>query len=182
MTDLSKLPKTKRKSQKRRGRGYGSGKGGHTTGRGAKGDKARGKVGLVFEGSKSKKSFIRRLPFRRGKGKFKSLKSKPIVINLEALNLLPKDSLVTIETLAKYRLVDQKEAALLGVKILGGGQLKIALTVKLPCSQGAAKKITKAGGKVEASQEKKKPPVSRAKKEPAAKKLKEDKKGKGRQS
>ena len=169
MTSLNKLSPSKKKSQKRLGRGYGSGKGGHTVGRGAKGDKARGKVGLLFEGTKAKKSLVRRLPFRRGKGKFKPLRPKPLVINLEALNLLAKGSLVTIKSLAKYGLVDLKDASQVGVKILGGGQLKVALTVKLPCSQGAIKKIAKAGGKVEAGSEKKKPEVAR---KPSKKKLK----------
>ena len=56
---LNKLSKTANKKKKRVGRGYGSGKGGHTVGRGAKGLKARGKVKLTFEGTKTKKSFDR---------------------------------------------------------------------------------------------------------------------------
>ncbi len=59
---LEQLSKTTVKSKKRVGRGYGSGKGGHTVGRGAKGDKARGKIGLTFEGTKVKKSLINRFP------------------------------------------------------------------------------------------------------------------------
>ena len=70
--DLKKLPKTTTKKKKRLGRGYGSGKGGHTVGRGAKGLKARSKLPLTFEGTKIKKSLLQRLPLRRGKGRFKS--------------------------------------------------------------------------------------------------------------
>jgi large subunit ribosomal protein L15 len=65
-----KLPKIVLRRKKRVGRGYGSGKGGHTVGRGQKGQKARGKVGVLFEGVKMKKSLIKRLPLVRGKGKF----------------------------------------------------------------------------------------------------------------
>jgi large subunit ribosomal protein L15 len=149
MTDLGNLKKIKTKSKKRVGRGYGSGKGGHTVGRGAKGEKARGKVGLVFEGTKIKKSLIRRLPFRRGKGKFKSLSSQPIPINLTALNLIPKGTVVDLKVLLKHGIVKEKEAGKFGVKILGGGKLEHPLTIGLACSKAAAEKIKKAGGQVE---------------------------------
>ena len=61
------LPKTISKRKKRLGRGYGSGKGGHTVGRGQKGQKTRGKIGVLFEGIKVKKSLLKKLPLRRGK-------------------------------------------------------------------------------------------------------------------
>jgi len=49
----------------------GSGKGSHTSGRGQKGQKSRGnKIGVLFEGMKMKKSYLKRLPLMRGKGKF----------------------------------------------------------------------------------------------------------------
>ncbi len=67
---------------------YGSGKGGHTAGRGQKGQKVRGKVKALFEGTKMRKSFIKRLPFKRGKGKFKAFRPGPIAVNLIYLNLL----------------------------------------------------------------------------------------------
>lgn len=76
MIRLDNLPRIKTKAKKRVGRGYGSGKGGHTVGRGQKGQKTRGKVGPLFEGTKMKKSLIQRLPMLRGKGKFKPKKSK----------------------------------------------------------------------------------------------------------
>lgn len=156
MAKLSQLPKTTTRKKKRRGRGYGSGKGGHTVGRGAKGLKARGKVALTFDGTKIKKSFLKRLPFQRGKGKFKSLKPGPVVVNLKYLNLLPKGSEVNLKTLVKHGIVDAKEAKKYGVKILGDGDLKVSLKVKLPCSKGAIKKIEKTGGKVLVVEKKKK--------------------------
>ena len=147
---LNKLPKTSKRKKKRVGRGYGSGKGGHTAGRGAKGFKARGTVPLTFEGTKIKKSFLKKLPLQRGKGKFKSLKPDPVVVNLKYLDLLPKGSRVTGDTLVKFGLVEAKAAQRFGVKILGAGDLKAGsnLKVELLCSKGAAKKIKKAGGKV----------------------------------
>lgn len=145
---LNQQPKTTSKSQKRIGRGYGSGKGGHTVGRGSKGAKSKGRITLTFEGTKIKKSIFKRLPLLRGKGKLKSLKSKPLAINLKYLNILPKDSVVDLGMLAKHGIINEKEASISGVKILGDGDLKVSLTVKLPCSKGALAKIKKAGGKV----------------------------------
>lgn len=144
---LTKLPKTTVKKKKRVGRGYGSGKGGHTSGRGQKGQKTRGKVKLMFEGTKMRKSLIRRLPMLRGKNRFKSIGNKPIIINVKYLNLLREGTEVTIDKLVKSGLVD-KRAAKLGVKILGDGVLTKKLTVKLPVSKQAKKKIEKAGGKI----------------------------------
>lgn len=63
--ELNKLSKLKRKTMKRVGRGYGSGKGGHTTGKGAKGQKIRNKLRPTFEGGQL--PLIRRLPRGRGK-------------------------------------------------------------------------------------------------------------------
>ena len=146
---LNNLPKTTSRRKKRLGRGYGSGKGGHTVGRGAKGLKARGKVKLTFAGTKMKKSLLKRLPLQRGKGKFKSLKLKPIVVNVKYLNLFQKNESVNLTSLAKKGIIKEKEGKKFGVKILGDGELKVALKVKLPCSKGAVKKIEKAGGKVE---------------------------------
>jgi len=57
-------------AKKRLGRGYGSGKGGHTSGRGQKGQKSRTKIHFLFEGVKVKKSTLKKLPLLRGKGKF----------------------------------------------------------------------------------------------------------------
>jgi large subunit ribosomal protein L15 len=66
------LPKIVSKSKKRVGRGMGSGKGSHTVGRGQKGQKSMKDLHILFEGMKTKKSFLKRLPLLRGKGKFKS--------------------------------------------------------------------------------------------------------------
>lgn len=146
MATLTTLPKTTTRSKKRAGRGFGSGKGGHTSGRGAKGQKARSKVHIWFEGGQL--PLIKRLPFQRGKSRFKSLKKEPLIVNLKYLNLLPKGTKVSIETLAKHGIVRLKDAQKSGVKILGDGQIKQALKVSLPTSKAAAKAIKKAGGSV----------------------------------
>lgn len=143
---LNKLTKITKKKKKRLGRGYGSGKGGHTAGRGAKGQKARSKVKAWFEGGQTPLAL--RLPMKRGKGKFKP-KPGPVILNVESLNLLPKEAKVNIDSLVKHRLVDKNDAKKFGVKILGGGELKVPLVVQLSCSKGAEKKIKDAGGKVE---------------------------------
>src|SRR3989344_256245 len=144
---VQKLLKIVSKSKKRVGRGIGSGKGGHTVGRGQKGQKARGNLGILFEGIKMKKSFVKKLPLRRGRGKF-GPKAKPIVINLEDLNFIPAGTKVDLAFLVKAGIVDENDARVFGVKILGGGKLTKKITIALPISKSAAKKIEKFGGKV----------------------------------
>ncbi|MGB6838740.1 MAG: uL15m family ribosomal protein [Microgenomates group bacterium] len=142
-----KLPKVVARKKKRRGRGYGSGKGGHTTGRGQKGQKSRTKIGILFEGVKVKKSLIKRLPLHRGKGRFKA-KAKPLVVKLSYLNLLPSGTKVDITALVKFGIVKRDDAERYGVKILGDGKLTKKLIISLPISNSAAKKVEKAGGKI----------------------------------
>lgn len=144
---LHELPKITKGKKKRVGRGYGSGKGGHTAGRGSKGLKARNKVPLLFTGTKMRKSFVRRIPFLRGKGKFSPQSPKPEVINVEELNQLRKGSVVTLERLIEAGLVSKK-AEKNGVKILGRGKLEKEIKVEVPVSKGAKQKIEKAGGEV----------------------------------
>lgn len=144
--NLSQLEKLKTKSKKRVGLGHGSGRG-KTSGRGTKGQKARGKIPLSFEGGAL--PLTKRLPFLRGKGRNRSLQEKPELINVEALNVFPKETVVTIEALVKQGIVTLESAKQKGVKILGDGDLQVALVVTLPVSKGAAEKIKKAGGTVE---------------------------------
>lgn len=142
---LENLAKTTDRKKKRVGQGHGSGRG-KTSGRGTKGQKARGKISLTFEGGAL--PLIKRLPFHRGKGRHKVFKKKPIIINVKFLNFLKKGSIIDVDALIKNHMVDEKEAKIYGVKILGEGDLNIPLTVKLPVSKGARSKIEKAGGKV----------------------------------
>ncbi len=143
LSSLTKITKTK---QKRLGQGHGSGRG-KTAGRGTKGQKAKGKIPLSFEGGAL--TLIKRLPFMRGKGKNKPFKKGPIIVNVKVLNLLKKGSIVDIKSLIENKIVDSEYAKKNGVKILGDGDLSVSLIVKLPVSKGAAKKILKVGGRVE---------------------------------
>lgn len=141
---LSHLPKIVKPGKKRVGRGSSSGRG-KTAGRGTKGQKARGKVKLGFEGGQL--PLTKRLPMRRGRGRNVSLHKKPLVLNIKYLNLLKENTIVDLEALVKGGLILKGEEKQ-GVKILGEGTLQKSLTIKLPCSKGAARKIEAAGGKV----------------------------------
>jgi large subunit ribosomal protein L15 len=138
-----KLPKVVQNRKKRVGRGMGSGKGSHTSGRGQKGQKARGDIHILFEGLKMKKSFLKRLPLMRGKGKFHS-KGKPVTVNLSKLESLPSGSKITVELLVKEKLVDAKLAKAYGVKILGGGKTSKKFIFMVSTSKSVAKLSEKA--------------------------------------
>jgi large subunit ribosomal protein L15 len=142
-----KLLKFQKTKAKRLGRGYGSGKGGHTSGRGQKGQKARSSINILFEGVKVKKSFIKSLPLKRGKSKFKGGK-KVLVVKLADLNRLTAGSKVDLTSLIKNKIVDQEEARKYGVKILSLGKLSKRLNLELPISKSAAKQVEKLGGKI----------------------------------
>lgn len=113
------------------------------SGRGMKGQKARSKTKLWFEGGQLR--LTRRLPFVRGRG-FKGPQRRSEVVNVEKLNRFRSGNKITIEKLQKAGLVPDKLP--FGVKILGRGELskklKIASDIKL--SKGALKKIQSAGG------------------------------------
>lgn len=144
--ELSALPKTGTKSQKRVGRGHGSGRGGHTSGRGNKGQLSRSHIDLFFEGTKVKKSLLKRLPLMRGKGKLLAQKPSVLVVNLKYLNLFQKDEEVTLSTLKIKGILAKDLPDNCRVKILGDGEIGVPLQVCLPVSKAAREKIEKAGG------------------------------------
>jgi large subunit ribosomal protein L15 len=117
--ELHKLPKLVKRSGKRVGRGIGSGRGGHTSSRGTKGQKAREKVPLIFEGTKFKKSLIKRLPMLRGRNKLKSWSVRPVIINLKDLNEF-KGEVVTVDALIKQGIVGTKAEKVL-IQNIGSG-------------------------------------------------------------
>jgi len=149
MDYLSNLSGITTKSKKRVGRGYGSQKGGHTTGRGAKGDNVRGKTKLTFDGTKIKKGWIKRLPFLRGKNRLTPSPSFT-VINLDQLNQWFKNNdIVDVKTLAQKANLSPSEINR-GVKILGRGKIEKALKISnLSLSKSAQSKIVSAGGKID---------------------------------
>lgn len=132
------------KERMRVGRGEGSGKG-KTAGRGTKGAQSRSgwhfKRG--FEGGQM--PLHRRLP-KKG---FKNPFSKDYTeVNVERLAHLPAGTVVTANSLAEAGIISRIGKD--GVKILGRGDLAVALHVRVASlSQTAATKITAAGGTIE---------------------------------
>ena len=125
------------------GRGTGSGHG-KTSGRGHKGQNARsgGGVRLGFEGGQT--PLFRRIP-KRGFTNF--TRKEYAIVNVAALNKFEKGTEVTPELLIETGLVGKE---LNGIKILGEGELNVALTVKAhKFSKSAVESIEKAGGKIE---------------------------------
>ncbi|HPM40941.1 MAG TPA: 50S ribosomal protein L15 [bacterium] len=132
-----------KKRIKRVGRGDCSGLGG-TSGRGHKGQKSRAggyhKVG--FEGGQM--PLQRRLPKR---GFTNIFRREYAVVNLDQLSEIPAGTEVTFDLLAERGIVGKPMS---GLKVLGRGELKSALTVRAAAFSGSAKhKIEAAGGKAE---------------------------------
>ncbi len=144
MSLLNNLVKTTSKKKKRIGRGYGSGKGGHTTNSGMKGQKSRvgGKVPLLFEGGQT--PLTRRIPMIRGKTRFKSLEPTA-EITFQDINQFDFD-VISLETLKANKIIDPRFKK---AKIIKRGQLEKQVTVQgLRVSQGAAQAIKAQGGKI----------------------------------
>ncbi|MCS6156995.1 50S ribosomal protein L15 [Lactiplantibacillus plantarum] len=127
-------------SRRRIGRGDSSGQG-KTSGRGQKGQKARGKVRVGFEGGQM--PLYRRIP-KRG---FTNINRKEYaVVNLDGLNRFDDGAEVTPESLKEAGLVKKSSA----VKVLGNSKLNKKLTVKASkFSATAVAAIEAAGGKTE---------------------------------
>ncbi len=146
--NLSELSKTTKKASRRLGQGHGSGRV-KTSGRGTKGQKARGKIPFT-KYSGGSLAFVKSLPFLRGKQKNYSLQTSALPLPVEKLNTLPKGTVVDMKSLVDHKVITAKAVKNRPVKILGTGTLSVALTVKLPVSASAKAKIEKAGGTVEA--------------------------------
>lgn len=145
MSILSSLPSITTSSKKRVGRGYGSGKGGHTAGRGNKGQNSRtgGKVPLWFEGGQL--PLIKRMPMWRGKDRFKVV-VPTAEVTLADLGQMKSDT-ITLETLKLEKVID---ARFRKAKVIGTGKLTKPVAIKgLSVSQGAKRAIVKLGGSVE---------------------------------
>lgn len=119
---------------------------GKTSGRGSKGQKARGKVPASFTGGGL--PLYKKLPYKRGLGNRK-VSEKPVLVTLTDLNKFKAKATVTLESLIEQGIVEQKQVAKRGVKILATGELKTVLNVeKVPISQKAKEAILKQGGKI----------------------------------
>jgi large subunit ribosomal protein L15 len=129
-------------NRKRRGKGASSGLGG-TSGRGHKGHKARtgGKIPAWFEGGQM--PIQRRLPKRGFKNPGRVAYQ---VVPVGRLSAVPAHTLVDRAWLAERKLVRGR----LPVKLLAGGQLEVALTVRVDAASEAARRaVEAAGGTVE---------------------------------
>jgi large subunit ribosomal protein L15 len=129
------------KSKVRKGRGEASK--GKTSGRGTKGTRARNKVPLGFEGGQ--------VPLQRRLPKFKGFsnalfKTTYQVVNLDRLGeLFPEGGDITVETLVANGAVRKNQL----VKVLGTGDISVALNVQAHAfSKSAKEKIAAAGGSV----------------------------------
>ena len=128
---------------KRLGCGESSGHG-KTSGKGHKGQKARsgGSIRLGFEGGQM--PLIRRLP-KRGFNNA-AFRKHYAIVNLDDLNEFKAGAMVNEQLLRESNLV---RGHFVGIKILGGGELKHGLTVEADkVSAAAREKIEKAGGTI----------------------------------
>jgi large subunit ribosomal protein L15 len=141
-----KPPRGSRHRKVRVGRGMGS-KMGKTSGAGNKGQQSRRGYSRRpgFEGGQM--PLHRRLP-KRG---FTAPDSTTYaVVNVDVLNAFEAGETVSPELLFNLGVLRVKRE---GVKVLGNGELKVALTVQAHAfSKSAEEKITAAGGKVEVLQ------------------------------
>ncbi|MEV2217992.1 50S ribosomal protein L15 [Streptomyces sp. NPDC050997] len=122
--------------------GRGEASKGKTAGRGTKGTKARYQVPARFEGGQM--PLHMRLPKLKG---FKNpFKTEYQVVNLDKLGeLYPEGGEVTVEGLVTKGAVRKNSL----VKVLGQGEISVALQVTVDAVSGSAKeKITAAGGTV----------------------------------
>ncbi len=140
---LNLLPKLVIGKKKRQGLGYGSGIGGHTSGRGQKGQKSRNGVRLSFTGSSW--VWFKRLPFMRGKSRFNSF-GKKAYITLNDLNVFDNGETVTTETLIQKKLISKNQVTITSLKVLGTGELKKKLIIAIPATLSAQKAILAAKG------------------------------------
>jgi large subunit ribosomal protein L15 len=123
--------------------GRGEGSKGKTAGRGTKGSKARGKMPAGFEGGQ--------MPLQRRLPKLKGFSNAPFKTTYQVVNtgrlaeLYPAGGDVTPENLADNGAVRRGEL----VKVLGTGDLEVALRVSAHAVSAAARqKIEAAGGTV----------------------------------
>ena len=130
-----------RQVRNRVGRGTSSGNG-KTAGRGQKGQKARSKVRLGFEGGQM--PLFRRMP-KRG---FNNINRKEYaIVKLETLNKFEDGAEVTPALMVEAGIVKNEKD---GVKVLGNGELNKKLTVKANKFSASAKAaIEAAGGQAE---------------------------------
>lgn len=144
MSLLSSLSSVKDKSAKRVGRGYGSGKGGHTSSRGQKGQNSRrgGGVPIWFEGGQL--PLIKRLPMLRGKARFNVL-TQTAEVSLSDLDKMEANA-ITFDTLKLENIIPARTKK---AKVIAKGSISRKISLDgVPVTSGAQKAIEAAGGSV----------------------------------
>src|SRR6266571_9165055 len=139
-----RAPKKASEGKKRVGRGMGSGMG-KTSTRGHKGQRSRSGSRMMrgFEGGQM--PLHRRMPKR---GFTNIFRKEYNIVNLEKLAALGETT-ITPEVLRRAGVIKSKHP----IKVLGDGELTIALTIHAhKFSKSAQEKISKAGGKFEVLQ------------------------------
>ncbi len=137
-------PEGAKKDRKRKGRGIAAGQG-KTAGYGTKGQNARsGRGGKpYFEGGQL--PLMRRLPLKRGFTNINRVEYR--IVNVGDLNDFAAGTVIDCAFLVTAGLIRDNEQPL---KILGDGELEVALTVKADAFSGSAeRKIEASGGTVE---------------------------------
>ena len=144
LSELKPADGSKHSDNFRRGRGHGSGNG-KTAGKGHKGQKARsGAPRTGFEGGQM--PLTRRSPKRGFNNKFRK---EYAIVNVAALNGFAEGTVVNYEMLYAEGLVKEVKNSY-GLKVLGGGELTVKLTVQAKAFTASAKEaIEKAGGTCE---------------------------------
>lgn len=137
--------KARIRKSKRRGRGFGSGKGGHTIGKGTKGQKSRSgnSIPVGFEGGQI--PLYKRLPHLGG---FRNpTKKDTVAVTLNVFNSFKDKEVVTPKLLVENKIL--KKLPKYGIKILAKGKLKNKVELKgFMTSEGAKKRILEAGAKL----------------------------------
>jgi large subunit ribosomal protein L15 len=144
--ELKKLTKlnTKGRKKKRLGRGFGTGKGGHTIGRGTKGQKSRksSNVKLGFEGGQV--PLFKRLPRLNG---FRNPTSKKIAsFNIKDLEVFEEGKEITPSSFVEKGFL--KSVPKHGIKILSKGKLTKKLKLSGFKYSKKAKELLEKGGSV----------------------------------
>jgi large subunit ribosomal protein L15 len=164
-------PAQSRKDRKRVGRGIGSGKGRYS-GRGIKGQKSRAgshKMRAGFEGGQM--PIYMRVPKERGSTSKDAMPIGPFrtstaPVNVGSLDRFDDGAEVTPESLVEKGLLKNTKT---DVKLLGNGELKKKLTIRVHAiSATAREKVEKAGGTVSLLKEPKPKKQKHAKPAPAA--------------
>jgi large subunit ribosomal protein L15 len=146
---LNSLNKIGKSDGKRVGRGYGSGKGGHTIGRGQKGHKSRSGYSNPrpgFEGGSMPLS--RRIPKLKGFSReyFKK-KYQEVALDLKLVDKnFPEGSIVTKENLFEKKLISRK---IVSVKVIGNSSISKKLNFEgIKFSAPSQKSVEAAGGSI----------------------------------